>query len=167
MSTGQERADDVFLATLLRRTADRRGSLMGNSLLFGGLALAAACFSLIQPWALWFGFVPGAWARYCWRKSRAAGSAAGWPMDEPVRRAGHVRLASVRRVGAFDRSSILVRFSDDAGASLDLIVPVEQLATLREILPRRYPEAKVDLDRDLALPARAIARLGPDRSASD
>jgi len=161
VSIGQERADDVFLATLLRRTADRRTSLMWNALVFGGVTLAAATFALIQPLALWFGFVPGVWARHCWRRGRAAGSAAGWPMDEPVRRAGHIRLASVRRVGVFDRRSILVRFSDDAGAWLDLIVPVEQMATLREILPRRYPEAQVDLDRDLALPARAIARLGP------
>jgi hypothetical protein len=165
--TQQQRADDAFLATLLRVTADRRGSMRRTSLLCGGLALASASFALVQPWALCFGFLPGVWARHCWRKSRAAGRRAGWPMDEPVRRAGHIRLTSVRRVGVFDRSSILVRFSDDAGAWLDLIVPVEQVATLREILPRRYPEAQVDLDQDLALPARAVALLGPDHSARD
>jgi hypothetical protein len=167
MATKEQRAQDAFLATLLRDTVELRGKLSWNALLFGVVALLIASYSFIQPAALWFGLLPCVWARYSWRRWRAAGRHAGWPMDEPVRRAGHVRLASVRRVGRFDRGSILVRFSDDAGAWLDLIVPLDRLAKLRHILPERYPEAHIDLDQDLVLPARAVARLGTGRTKGD
>jgi hypothetical protein len=167
MATKEQRAQDAFLATLLRDTVELRLKLRWNAFSFGAVALLIASYAFIQPAALWFGLLPGVWARYCWRKWRAAGRRAGWPMDEPVRRAGHVRLASVRRVGPFDRGSILVRFADDAGAWLDLIVPLDRLAKLREILPDRYPEAQIDLDQDLVLPARAVARLGTGHSKGD
>jgi hypothetical protein len=155
-----QRYDDRLFEVLLETSQDRRDWAWIGLAVCGSVTGFAAFLATIDVGALlaisYLG--PMMWGQR--RRLKAVGKVRGSALAAALGRAGDPLVASARRLRGYDEKSILVRFSDNAGNGIDLVVPNDRIAELREAMGRRYPEAVVDLEQDLVLPARAVARLG-------
>jgi hypothetical protein len=152
--------DRQLLERLLEGTDELRRKVQKVANLLTGIAFLPFLIAPYFPLALLLCLPAAAGVRSRWQYARRLGAHASPTLATAMRRLRAPCLDTAHRLNAVGSHALLVRFSDDNGAHLDLLVPLGRVGELRGVMARRFPAAHVDLDRDLVdLPA-AIARIG-------